>query len=419
MASTIRAVWRARRWRSGAGLLLLLGLLVCLTSCASNSGILGGGSWQASGLSQQTVQALAVDPGHLQHVYAGDTRAGVFTSTDAGAHWQASSKGLPTPLAVNALAFSTSGKKLYAATSAGLFVSEDAAASWKLVAGVPVDSYSALSFDVNTPQVIYAASSHSGVLMSRNDGVNWSNVSGDLPAGALVSVLYDSVEQTLWAASASAIYRSNNNGAHWQEMNTGLPASAGINVLAQGAVLSNGGDLIFAGTDHGFFRSSDGGQHWTQSQTSLADLKIRAILLDANQPTLVYISSGIGVLRSNDSGQNWNQVAAGLPGNQPFAALVQCDVNYTQLLVGAHGIYRYPGSGTVLDPSRFVPIVLIILFFGVLYYFFGLRRRRLTRRRLEPPGETSPEPNDGASSNGHHPSTGETPDTQEDARQEP
>jgi hypothetical protein len=245
--------------------------------------------------------------------------------------------------------------------------------------------------------------------------VSWSKLSGGLPAGALVSVLYDSVEKTLWVASADAIYRSNNNGGHWQEMNTGLPASAGINVLAQGAVLSTGGDLIFAGTDHGFFRTSDGGQHWAQSQSSLADLKIRAILLDANQPTLVYASSGIGVLRSNDSGQNWNQVAAGLPGNQPFAGLVQCDVNYTQLLVASRGIFRYPGTGSVTDPSRFVPIILIILFFGVLYYFFGLRRRRLTRRRLEPPTETPPEP----STNGHHPFTGDTPEVEENEKQEP
>lgn len=418
MASTMRTARRASRWRTGAELLLLIGLLVLLTSCASNTGILGGGSWQASGLPQQNIQVLAVDPGHLQHVYAGDARDGVFASTDAGAHWQASSAGLPTPLAVNALAFATSGKKLYAATSAGLFVSGDSAASWQRVAGVPADSYSALSFDIDTPRVVYVASAHSGVLMSRNDGESWSSVSGDLPAGVLVSVLYDSTQRTLWAASASAIYRSNDNGAHWQTMNTGLPANVGVNSLAQGAVLSSGGDLIFAGTDHGFFRTSDGGQHWAQSQSSLADLKIRAILLDANQPTLVYASSGIGVLRSNDSGQNWNQVATGLPGNQPFAGLVQCDVNYTQLLVASHGIYRYPGTGSVTDPSHFVPVILIILFFGVLYYFFGLRRRRLTRRRLEPPGET-PGASGGASSNGHHPFADGAPDMQEGEKQEP
>jgi len=163
-------------------LLLLVGLLLLLTACASNSGVLGGGSWQASGLQQENVQVLATDPTHLQSVYAGDARDGIFASTDAGVHWKASNSGLPVPVAVKALAFNLSGKKLYAATSAGLFVSSDSAAIWSQVTGVPTDSYSALSFDVNTPQVVYVASAHSGVLMSRDDGVKWSSITTPTPA---------------------------------------------------------------------------------------------------------------------------------------------------------------------------------------------------------------------------------------------
>ncbi|HEX7736520.1 MAG TPA: hypothetical protein VF458_16845 [Ktedonobacteraceae bacterium] len=408
-------------------LLVLFVLLLTLTACASNSGIFSGGSWQASGLQKQHLQVLAVDPNHLQHIYAGDAQDGVFASTDAGATWKASSIGLPTPLAVNTLSFDLDGKKLYAATSAGLFVSSDSATSWSRVAGVPAaDSYSSLSFDANTPQVVYVASAHAGVLESRDNGVSWTSVSSGLPEVALTSVLYDPNQKNLWAAATNSIYRSSDNGATWRAMNTGLPASVGVNVLALGAVSSSSGDLIFAGTDHGFFITSDAGQHWAQSQFSLANLKVRAVLLDATQPAVVYASTDIGVLRSNDSGQNWTDVASGLPGNQPFAGLAQGDVNYAQLLLASRGIYRYPGTASALDPSRLLPILLVLLFFFLLYYFFARHRRRLSRPRpvpdtpveLDKQGGVLDESSSNDKLNGRHPPSDDVQNVPEDERKE-
>ncbi|HEY3992327.1 MAG TPA: hypothetical protein VGM01_05540 [Ktedonobacteraceae bacterium] len=394
--------------RMGLLLLPLALLLFVLTACASNTGVFGGGSWQASGLQHQHIQVLATNPNHLQDLFAGDAQTGVFASTDAGVSWKPSSVGLPASVAINALAFDTTGKKLYAATSVGLFVSSNLAASWTRVMQVPTDNYSALTFDVNTPQVVYVASTHSGVLMSRDAGVSWSKVSNSLPAGALTSVLYDANQKDLWATTADAIYRSSDNGATWRIMNTGLPANVGINALALGAVTSGSSDLIFAGTNHGFFLSSDAGQHWAQSQFSLANLKVSSVLLDANQPNVVYASTDIGVLRSNDSGQTWSPVGSGLPNDQSFVGLTQGDVNYGQLFVAARGIYRYPGSGSAVDPSRALPAILILLFFLFLYFFFARRRRRPARGSTPASQDMNvPDgPLSGNSLNGHIPLSG-------------
>ena len=402
--------------RMGPCLLLAL-LLFVLTSCASNTGVFAGGSWQASGLQNQHLQVLAVDPNHLQHIYAGDAQAGVFASTNAGVTWLPSSVGLPMPVDINALAFDTSGKKLYAATSVGLFVSSNSASFWSRVANVPTDNYSALSFDVNTPQVVYLASAHSGVLTSHDDGVHWTKSSSSLSAGALTSVVYDANQKDLWAASANAIYRSSDNGVTWRTMNVGLPANVGINVLALGAVISGSSDMIFAGTDHGFFLSSDAGQHWAQSQFSLANIKVSTVLLDANQPSVVYVSTDIGVLRSNDGGQNWSPVASGLPNNQSFAGLAQGDANYAQLFLASRGIYRYPGSGGVFDPSRIIPVLLVLLFFLLLYYFFARNRRRPTRRSV-PDADVSTTPDVGNTLNGRYPGSGSALNLPEDEQKE-
>ena len=53
---------------------MLLGMLLALflSACAPDSGILGGGSWQASGLQQQPIRTLEVNPKDSQKLYAGD-----------------------------------------------------------------------------------------------------------------------------------------------------------------------------------------------------------------------------------------------------------------------------------------------------------------------------------------------------------
>lgn len=394
------------RQRAGSLCLLLALLPLLLTACASNTGLLGGGSWQTSGLQNQHIQVLAVDPNHLQRMYAGDAQAGVFASSDAGVTWRASSVGLPMPLSVNALSFDTPAKTLYAATSAGLFLSRDSAASWSRAASTPVDSYSALAFDVNTPQVVYAATGHSGVLVSRDGGFHWTAFQHGLPTEALTSVLYDPNRKQLWAASADALYRSDDNGANWRAMSAGLPAQVGINALALGVVLSGTSDVVFVGTDHGFFLSSDGGQHWAQSQFSLEKLKVSAVLLDANQSDVVYASTNIGVLRSNDSGQNWIEVGDGLPGKLAFAGIAQGDLNYSQLFVATGGVYRYPGSGGSFSPSRLLPVILVGIFFVLLYYFFISRRRRRLLASPGVDGSARGGQSVGNKQNGRYPSSG-------------
>lgn len=369
-----------RPWLPGL-FLVLLTLLFGLSACASNGGLFGGGSWQSGGLQNQHLQVLAVDPNHLQDIYAGDTQNGVFASTDAGLNWKQSNAGLPLPVDVKALSFNPSGKKLYAATSAGLFASSDAAQSWSSVANIPADTYTALTFDVNSPHVVYAATAHSGVLKSADDGASWTRLSNSgLSTGAIISLLYDPNQKQLWAALADSLYRSDDGGASWHIMSAGLPANVGINALALGAVTGSNASLLFAGTDHGFFRSIDAGQHWAQSQFSLAALRVSSVLLDATQPNLVYASTGIGVLQSNDSGQNWNQLGSGLPANQPLNGLAQGGNGYSQIFVASRGIYLYPGSGSPFNPARFIPIILILLFFFLLYFFFVIRRRRPARQ---------------------------------------
>jgi photosystem II stability/assembly factor-like uncharacterized protein len=346
--------------------------------------------WQASGLQNEQVRVLAVDPNHLDDLYAGAANAGIFASTDAGGTWDQRSAGLPLPITVAALAFDVAGTKLYAATSAGLFVSANDAQSWTLVSQLPVGAYTALAFVNNAPKVVYVGNAHGDVFSSSNDGATWTKLSAGLPTGAgVTSLLYDANAGQLWVAFAGELYRSTDNGRTWQEMNNGLPAHVVINALSQGDATDATSSLLFLATNQGFFLSSDQGRHWNQSQQSLSDLHVSSILVDATQANTVYLSTDIGVLRTQNNGQSWTQVASGLPANQPVNGLAQGSDNFSQLFVATRGVYLYPGSsGNVLDPTRLIPLVLIVCFFALLYRFLIVRRRR----PLPPAPEIPPEP---------------------------
>jgi len=78
----------------------------------------GGTTWKQSsnGMDPQgTIRSVVVNPTDTQILFAGDLRTGVYRSGDAGATWVKINDGLRTR-AVKALAISSDGKVLYAAT---------------------------------------------------------------------------------------------------------------------------------------------------------------------------------------------------------------------------------------------------------------------------------------------------------------
>jgi len=73
-----------------AGIVELTGFFKSIfkSTCGVYKSTDGGASWQATGLTNLLVQALAIDPQTPTTLYAG-TYGGVFKSTDGGARWQA------------------------------------------------------------------------------------------------------------------------------------------------------------------------------------------------------------------------------------------------------------------------------------------------------------------------------------------
>ncbi len=386
-------------------LCLLLLLVIGLAACAPDTGIFGG-NWQTTGLQHAHIRALEVDPNNPQTLYAGDEQNGVYTSSDAGAHWTQSSAGLPSPVYVHALSFDSSGKKLYAATDAGIFVSIDGAHQWQTAGKIgtapgdlPTDTYTSLAFAAKAPYSIYAGTMRHGVFVSNDGGATWAAASTGLPAGAAINDLtFDSITNQLWAATAQGIYRSDNGAANWRALNTGLPASLSINAVQPADVAGGLSGLVYAASNHGVFLSQDGGAHWAASEESLQAIHIYTVLADfrSTNGTTAYIGTNIGAFRSDDSGQDWGSIAAGLPRGEAVYALIIGGLNNSQLYAAtdADGVYIFPGTSNGLNIGHLWPLLLIAALFILLYALISRTRRRTllqVNSRFEPREPEEPE----------------------------
>jgi photosystem II stability/assembly factor-like uncharacterized protein len=223
---------------------------------------------------------------------------------------------------INALASlpTSSGSQILAATNAGLFRTSDPATGWDRLAygrGIDVRTTS-ISTSSQTPSMILAGTATSGLLISKDSGETWQQVSG-------------------------------------------VPNTSPVNVIVQDPTRSS---IIYVGTKQAFYMSRDGGAEWSRRGGNLPFGDFTSILINPRNPNEVFAGNayqngtiGGGVYRSNDAGTTWVRIDARehrLPSQRIWAlALDPRDQN--TLFVGSHsaGVYVVPrGAEASMNERR-------------------------------------------------------------------
>jgi photosystem II stability/assembly factor-like uncharacterized protein len=215
---------------------------------------------------------------------------------------------------INALVTLTtsSGNQILAATNAGLFRTSDPSTGWdRLPYGRGVDvRTTCIATNAQTASLIFVGTATSGVLVSRDNGETWQQISG-------------------------------------------VPNTSPVNVIVQDPSRSS---IIYVGTKQAFYMSRDGGEQWSRRGGNLPFGDFTSILINPRNPNEVFAgnayqngANGGGVYRSNDSGTTWVRIDAQehrLPSLRIWAlALDPHDQN--TLFVGSHsaGVYVVPRGG--------------------------------------------------------------------------
>ncbi len=222
----------------------------------------------------------APPPAPVARIFAGvvndKSYGGVFVSSDSGAHWEQSSKGLDGR-DVFALAESPEGTIL-AGTNHGIFALDETGASW-----------SARSTIQNT-LLKPATETIRGKRVNVEKQVKDTRREMDSRVRAL------ELSGSVWLASTTGgLFTSNDQGATWQ----GGPVMSSVEYLSVAAR----GDVLIAARQNGVVLSSDGGQSWMPIGIPAVLTRIHCVAFSADGT--LWIGAREGVYFSRDLGKSW------------------------------------------------------------------------------------------------------------------
>jgi photosystem II stability/assembly factor-like uncharacterized protein len=329
--------------------------------------------WRPTGPPGGDVRDLVVDPNNADRFYFGTLDGQIYTSADAGKHWELlynfnrpklfvdhiivdprdsrvlyvaahrhkepggffkSKDGGRTfrespELKKEALHSMTQSKAepdvLFVGTFNGIFRSDDAGDSWTQLPTyntgglVHIES---LAIDPRTTNIIYAGTWYLPY-KSTDGGQTWKSIkNGIIDDSDIFAIDIDPRDPNHVIASAcSGIYETKNGGGNWRKVQ-GIPSqSRRTRAILQHPSVPG---LVFAGTTEGFWRSERGGDADSWMVTTSRQLEINSITVHPSRPEVIYIgTNNYGVMVSYDSGKSFVPTNGGYSGR--FANAIVAD----------------------------------------------------------------------------------------------
>src|SRR5437764_11275434 len=333
------------------------------------------------------VLAVAGVPGDPTTFYFGAVDGGVWRSRNAGVTWEPLFDDQPIA-SIGALALAPSDPNvIYVGTGeasirsditygAGVYKSTDGGAHWQSLGLADTRHIGKVLVDPRNPAVVlvaavghaYGPNSERGVFRSTDGGRTWTKVLFKDPDTGAIDLAADPADpQVVYAAlyqarrtpweqyppdegPGSGLYKSTDGGVTWTALTGhGLPAGP---VGRIGLAVGRGGRvyaLIGATTDAGLYRSDDGGATWrlagSDPRLTNRNWYFCRVTVDPQNPDVVYVPN-VALLKSTDGGKTFG-VLKGQPGGDDYHELWIDPTSPTRMVVGSD-----QGTGTPLDGGR-------------------------------------------------------------------
>jgi photosystem II stability/assembly factor-like uncharacterized protein len=342
----------------------------------------GGLTWAHTGALPDRIAQVVFGDGRI---LAGGTR-GVWVSTDNGAHWGPSSRGLSARTVRDLTA---SGPALYISVAEGVLTSTDQGAHWRLLSDRANPQLSIVRLLAAVPGAIYALASPAPVILRSTDrGATWTPLGSQILGGYDPSLAVDPRHPaTLYSGSHYGtgpdqilchLAVSHDTGASWTCLATEIgvdslrvePATSTLYILAGGGILalSNGhleprvaglpqdttediafgtAGTLYAATAKGIYKTTNGGRSWTRASRGLPTGAAHSVAVDPHDKSTVYAGTNGRVYRSQDGGGSWQLFGEGLPAGVAITALTLDPRDADRLYAVAEGRGLYE-----IDPDE-------------------------------------------------------------------
>ncbi|MBC7187777.1 MAG: T9SS type A sorting domain-containing protein [Calditrichaeota bacterium] len=317
----------------------------------------GGSSWEerSAGLANTAVNCIL--PLDSTRLLLG-TCDGLYATYDGGRTWCRRATGLVASQCYF-LAFDTTRTPTRVWTGvdgAGVYYSDNWGVDWvDAEADIGELQVSSRAIAPTSPPALYAAYIRpagppryflDGVMVSRDAGLSWLDVSGPMRSLLPLCVVADPLDSDVLYCGTmyGGLFKSPDGGNSWHPSNGGLPT--GIVELV--AVDPTNPQVVYAGVrsrhitePHGLYISTDGGEQWapafpaylSETWREVMDLAINPV----NPRTLfAAISTLEGVHRSHDQGRSWEPVNRGIRlGSGHYVVSVAIDPVDTNVVYAA------------------------------------------------------------------------------------
>ncbi len=170
------------------------------------------------------------------------------------------------------------------------------------------------------PTIMYAASQR--IYKSTNSGDNWQQtgdgdkISNGIAVSMSSSPFSDDVVFVGYApyeGNRAEVYRTVDGGINWENVTYDLPDRYPMDITFDYNDQMNV-YVVFSGfgTSH-VFKSTDLGENWVDINQDLPDVPTSAVAVHPYDSDIIYVGNDLGVYVSFDQGETWSEFTAGLP----------------------------------------------------------------------------------------------------------
>jgi photosystem II stability/assembly factor-like uncharacterized protein len=156
---------------------------------------------------------------------------------------------------------------------------------------------SAISTSQNNPKLVYVGTAMSGVLVSRDAGETWQQLS--MPTTSPVNIIVQDPQRPayIYVGTKTAFYSSHDGGEKWSRRGGDLPFGDFASIL----INPRNPDEVFTGnayqngaTGGGVYRSTNAGSTWSRidaRELRLPSMGIWALALDPRDQNTLFVGS--------------------------------------------------------------------------------------------------------------------------------
>ena len=260
-------------------------------------------------------------------VVAGEVQTGIYRSTYGNNYWQRTNSGLTS---VSVLDMAQMGEVIFSAVqNERVFVSLDNGMTWNWAGnGLNTDAMFLTADSVRALAITTGGQFIAGGLFQTLDtGNTWVQIPTGFGGKSCAAISTNGIYVGCYQGK---VYYTNDSGLNWQDLSYNLPSEKVNKVLAFG-------NNLFAATDGaGLFKLSQNTSSWVYLNNGLTNDTVKDLIFHNN--ALYAATWAGGVFFSTDSGNTWNSMNNGL-SNQHVRKLV---FGANHLFAGTDaGVYQF------------------------------------------------------------------------------